>query len=398
MTRSIYCMLALAALAGVARADEFPSDAAPAARVASREAYATAGDQRLRVAAIEVRSEATVNDANVTLRQVCRWSDADENAFEPFADLIVARLGTRGFATITIETLRSTLRDAGLPPSRVNIAGSTSCTVTRSDVTVDEAAALQAWSGQPALNGEPARREIVAAHPEAPAAAAGDGDDLKSKLIADVAQRLKLPVDTLQVDFRPEDRRLLSMGAPFEFTIEPQRHGDLGEVSWLVTVSGAGKPTLKNDVGDGRRVRIVATARAWMDQAVATRALATREEIAAGDIETRRVLADRLPSDAWVTQAQAVGQQAAREVRPGTVLSTKLVAPVELVRPGQLVTILSRRGVVEVKSVARAMQSGTMGQVVKVKNETTGELFSVTMTARQTASLGDPTPTVADAR
>ncbi|RYG63871.1 hypothetical protein EON77_20425, partial [bacterium] len=192
-------ILLVAALAGVARADEFPADAAPAARPAAREAYATTGDQRLRIAAIEVRAEATVNDPNVTLRQVCRWSESDANAFEGFADLIVARLGTRGFATITIETLRSTLRDAGLPPSRVNIVGATSCTVSRSDVAVDEGAALQAWSG------EPARHEIVTA-PSAPEAA--DGEDLKSKLIADVAQRLKLPVDTLQIDFRPEDKRL----------------------------------------------------------------------------------------------------------------------------------------------------------------------------------------------
>lgn len=384
-------MLALvAALAGVARADEFPTDA-PVPSVATRDTTArAAGDGRLRISGIEVRAEASVNDANVTLRQVCRWPEADATAFEPFADLIVARLGTRGFATITIETLRATLRDAGMPPSRVNFAGASTCTITRADVAVDESAALQAWGG------EPARREIVT---KPAAAEVASTDDLKSKLIADVAERLHLPIDTLQVDFKPEDRRILSMAAPFEFGIDAQRYGDLGEVSWLVTISGNGKPVAtKNDIGDGKRVRIVATARAWMDQAVATKAIATRTPIEAGDVESRRVLADHLPSDGYVTEAQAVGQQAARDVRAGTVLSTKLVAPVELVRPGQLVTILSRRGVVEVKSVARAMQAGTAGQSIRVKNETTGELFSVTMTGKQTAALGDATPVVADAR
>jgi flagella basal body P-ring formation protein FlgA len=392
MTR--FLLIALAASSAIVRADEIaeptPNVAANAAR---REARVV--EDRVRIAAIELRNEATVNDASVTLRQICRWPEADEPTFAPYAELIVARLpASQSFATLSLDGIRGTLRDAGLNPARVNFSGAATCTVNRSDVTVDEGAALRAWSG------EAAKPEVVRKDP-APQGPAWDADvaDLKSKLIADVATRLKLPIDSLQVDFRPEDRKLLSMGSPFEFTIETQRLGDLGDVSWLVTVSGDGaKPQAASNVGGGRRVRIAATARAWMEQLVPTRAIATREPIGADDVAVHRVLADRMPNDPWLTKQQVVGQQATRDLRPGITLTGRMVTPVELVRPGQLVTVLSRRGAVEVKSIARAMQAGALGQAVRVKNETTGEIFVVTMTAKQTATMGDGAPSVAEAR
>src|SRR4051794_13061988 len=45
------------------------------------------------VASIEMRGEASVSNGEVTLKQICRWPDADTEAFAAVADLVVLRLG-----------------------------------------------------------------------------------------------------------------------------------------------------------------------------------------------------------------------------------------------------------------------------------------------------------------
>ena len=356
------------------------------------------------VSSIEMRDEATVATGNVTLKQICRWPDADAESFAAVADLIVLRLGDgKAFGTLSIDQLQSMLRDAGVNPSMVNFSGAATCTVSRSDVKLDEGEALRAWVGTTdvamAVIGqqasEPDRPRSESSGPgtdhlsTSTASASKNTGDLRARLIEDAATRLALSVDTLQVDFRADDRKLLGLAAPFEFTIEPQRYGDLGDTSWLVTITANEK---------SQRVRIVGTVRAWSEQLVLTKPLNLRQTISEADFEVKRVLAEKLGRDALATKDQAIGQQASRELRVGTVLTGKMLAPVEFARAGQLVTVLMRRGGVEVKSVATALQNGAGGDSIKVKNETTSQVFQVTLTGQQTAVLGasDPVASVAE--
>jgi flagella basal body P-ring formation protein FlgA len=355
------------------------------------------------VASIEMRDEATVATGDVTLKQICRWPDADAEAFAAVADLVVLRLGDgKAFGTLSIDQLQGTLRDAGVNPSMVNFSGAATCTVSRTDVKLDEGDALRAWVGmtdvamtvigqqaEQASKPEPAGVRPESSGTENLASAPKNTGDLRARLIEDAATRLNLPVDTLQVDFRAEDRKLLGLAAPFEFAIEPQRYGDLGDTSWLVTITANEK---------SQRVRIVGTVRAWSEQLVLTRPLNLRQTISEADFEVKRVLAEKLSRDPLATKDQAIGQQAARELRVGTILTGKMLAPVEFARAGQLVTVLMRRGGVEVKSVATALQNGAGGDSIKVKNETTNQVFQVTLTGQQTAVLGasDPVASVAE--
>ena len=356
------------------------------------------------VSSIEMRDEATVATGDVTLKQICRWPDADAESFAAVADLIVLRLGDgKAFGTLSIDQLQSMLRDAGVNPSMVNFSGAATCTVSRSDVKLDEGEALRAWVGTTdvamAVIGqqasEPDRPRSESSGPgtdhlsTSTASASKNTGDLRARLIEDAATRLALSVDTLQVDFRADDRKLLGLAAPFEFTIEPQRYGDLGDTSWLVTITANEK---------SQRVRIVGTVRAWSEQLVLTKPLNLRQTISEADFEVKRVLAEKLGRDALATKDQAIGQQASRELRVGTVLTGKMLAPVEFARAGQLVTVLMRRGGVEVKSVATALQNGAGGDSIKVKNETTSQVFQVTLTGQQTAVLGasDPVASVAE--
>ena len=55
--------------------------------------------------------------------------------------------------------------------------------------------------------------------------------------------------------------------------------------------------------------------------------------------------------------------------------------------PGQFVTITITSGSVRVKTVARAMDAGTFGQTIRVKNEATKDIYEVTLTGPQTAEM-----------
>src|SRR5947209_900511 len=63
---------------------------------------------------LELRGDATIVGSEVKLRQICRWSDLDRQAFSPIADLVVTRINPGSpFRAVSIEEIRSLLRDAG---------------------------------------------------------------------------------------------------------------------------------------------------------------------------------------------------------------------------------------------------------------------------------------------
>jgi flagella basal body P-ring formation protein FlgA len=78
---------------------------------------------------------------------------------------------------------------------------------------------------------------------------------------------------------------------------------------------------------------------------------------------------------------------AGRELKSGTVLTARLIDPTILVKTGQLVSITLTQGAIQAKSVAKAMEQGTLGQTIRVKNEITNNVFDVVVTGPQTAKL-----------
>lgn len=342
-------------------------------------------------ATLELRGEATVIGSEVTLRQVARWSKQDDAVFAPLAELVILRLDAREpFRSISHAELRAILRDAGVNLASIHFAGPLSCSVGRSDVRFEEGQALRAWvdARESATPGSRSDEAIGGDHRSAsaePLAATVVGPEaspykpLRQLLVDDLAERLKLPVESLQVTFRAEDEPTLRLSGPhFRFDITPHRVGNLGPVAWNVTVIA----------GDGnRRLTIPARAQAWQQQVVVTRAVAPRQVIRDEDVVERRTLVDSLPGDPLLTRAQAVGQQAARELKPGTVLTTRLVEAMPLVKSGQLVTVVASQGAVRVRTVARALDNGAYGQAIRVRNEATRDIVRVTVTGPQEATV-----------
>lgn len=351
-------------------------------------------------ATLELRSEATVVGSEVTLRQVCRWSDRDKSFFDPIGDLVLVRLGSQApFKAISLPEVRGLLRDAGVNAAAINFAGAASCTVSRSDVQYNEKVGLQQWiEAKEAVQAKNAQAGTIAAAPATtPATSPAEREasiSLRTALIADLANRMNLAPELLQVSFKSQDDKVLNISEPlFKYSIEANRAKSLGNVSWTVTISSgteAGAPV--------RKVIVQAEAKAWQEQVVTAKPMAFKQVITKEDLVSRRTLVDQIGDEPLMTLDQVVGQQTSRDLKPGVVLTGKMIDPVQLVKNGQFISVMLEQGSVKIKTVARAMESGGKGQTIRVKNEMTKEVFQVILTGPGEASMNLSAPVSASAQ
>lgn len=342
--------------------------------------------------------EARLSGGEVRLRQIARWSDADAS-LDALGELVVLHLepGQR-HVVFSLDLLRQKLRGAGVNMGRMRLAGPMQCTVYRSDVPDDEAARLARWarggSDEPATR--PARdgaiRPVALAgmdvdiRPAADGAVAAAADlpaelSLGELLIADLVNRTGLQRSRLQVDFDHSRHRLTGLSTrAFTFSFRSTRSRDIGAVAWEVDIVGPGQQR--------ESVEIRATVQMWQTQVVAVRALNSGQIIQASDVQERDVLVDKVSADVPLSLAQVVDAQSQRDVRPGMVLTASMVRAVPLARPGQLVTVVLRQGGVKLTTVARAMDSGGYGQSIRVRHESTQQIYEVVLTGPQQATMG----------
>jgi len=358
---------------------------------------------------LEMRGEASIYGGEVRLKQVCRWSEADAAMFVPVADLVVLRMDDQtAFKPITLDELRTILRGSGVNLGSVRFAGPTLCNVRRSDAQVSDASlTIEQWVASRhgvtladaapvagprhelampvalAVTAEPVvASAAIPATPAAPPVNVPPVRSLRSLLLNDLSIRVGIPVDQLQVNFNPSNDNLLNLSEPqFGFNMEARRVRNLGEVEWEVTV-------VSN--GSSRKAPILATARAWQTQVIVDRPLSFHQLIRPVDVSERKTLIDRVSDEPVLTLAECVGQQAARDLKPETVLTARMVDPVPLAKPGQLITVNANQGTIHIRTVARALEGGSFGQTIRVKNDSTNDNYDVVLTGPQEGLIGTP--------
>jgi flagella basal body P-ring formation protein FlgA len=184
----------------------------------------------------------------------------------------------------------------------------------------------------------------------------------------------------LQITFNPADDKVINLVEPqFKFNIDAVRVRDLGSVEWQVLVVA----------GDAQKsVDITATARQWQNQLIVAKTVAAHQIIRDSDIIEHRALVDHLADDPLLTKPQSVGQEADRDLKPGTILTARLVDAVPLCKSDDLITVTVRRGNVELKTIARAVESGGYGQSVRVRDQQTNDIYDVVLTGPQEGRMG----------
>lgn len=100
----------------------------------------------------------------------------------------------------------------------------------------------------------------------------------------------------------------------------------------------------------------------------AARALSARTIVGMGDVE--RVTADvgRMPLQVLPAEGAIVGARVLRPIAAGKPIVASMVAPTPLVHSGDEVRTIVRVGTLEVRGMAIAAQTGTLGEKIRVVN------------------------------
>lgn len=116
----------------------------------------------------------------------------------------------------------------------------------------------------------------------------------------------------------------------------------------------------------GRVYQVVARVRVIAGRAVATRAIPRGQQVSAEDVEWSEGPLDGQLLQPLPSLDAVLASQTRRAVAPGEVLTNIVLAEPVAVRAGEEVALTVRSGAMEVRGVARAVSSGSIGDVIRV--------------------------------
>ena len=372
------------------------------------------------IVTVVMRDDAKVTGGAVRLGDVCRLlSEGDAPKAgdgRAVGDLVLAyRDPDAAAVTVGIEQVIRLLGDNGVGAARVRFQGPIRCQVAfagdapakaNASAAVSQEVGLLEWAGEPVpeqlapaaeQNAAPAEQNAPPADAFTDAAPASPRDEggvkwgendwspagtngplpLAELLRRDLADRLNLPADGVQLRFRDPSAAYLDATGVAASQVRPTRAADLGPVAWVVTL-------------DGRSVDVAADATAEVTRLSVAQPVGRGQIIRAADVVSQPATIRRT-GDRGLTLAEVVGQEAARTLDVGDVLTGNSLAPRMLVRRGQYVSVTLVQNGLELRTLDRALDDGGYGQTVKVKNDTTGEILHVVVTGPQTGTLVDVT-------
>jgi len=114
---------------------------------------------------------------------------------------------------------------------------------------------------------------------------------------------------------------------------------------------------------------------------ILNRGVAAGETLSAADITTGQRDAARIAGAALADPAAAVGRVARRTLSAGSLLSANDLVAQRLVRRGDSVALVSRRGGVEVRVAGRAMADAGENERVSVENLSSRKIVQGTVAA-----------------
>ena len=113
----------------------------------------------------------------------------------------------------------------------------------------------------------------------------------------------------------------------------------------------------------------------YAEAIVAARPIARQQVIGPSDLQLQRTEVSKLPLGYLDDPTAAIGFEAQRALNPGQVLSGSNVAPRQLIKRGQQVTILSARPGLQVQMKGEAMEDGALGQRIRVRNRSSKRII-----------------------
>lgn len=138
-----------------------------------------------------------------------------------------------------------------------------------------------------------------------------------------------------------------------------------GVQSFLVAVDSAGR--------EATRLWLRAEIKTFDDVVVTSFRLGIRELVKAQDVRLERRDISSLSVRPFVQIDDVVGQQAVRAIEVNEILTQKSVDRPKLVRRGSSITLVYETGSLRVEAPGTAEESGKAGDMIQVKNPTSGK-------------------------
>jgi flagella basal body P-ring formation protein FlgA len=333
---------------------------------------------------VQMRERAVVTGPRIALADVCRlaWTGLEVPAGDggPIGEsLLMEAPAGRATLEVGIDQVLRVLGEAGVSAADIRLEGAVRCVVTIAEDPKSDEAGLLEWAG---VAGAPATRPATRPSPVAalsePAEVdfVGPAGSLGEVLKLDLASRLELPAGAIQLAMAPDDARFALRTDVAASHVRPLKVDDLGPVAWAVTI-------------DGVETELHAQAAAMVTRAVAAGPLGTGHVIREQDLSEQRVRIARLEERGMAVE-EAIGQQTVGPWKEGEALTARRLVPWMLVREGEFVTVHLVRNGIEISVLARALEKGAYGQVIRATSEVTGQEMLIRLTAPQVGRMVEP--------
>lgn len=149
--------------------------------------------------------------------------------------------------------------------------------------------------------------------------------------------------------------------------LKPAKGITPGPVSFLVAADGAGK--------EQARLWVKAEIRVFDEVVVSSAPLARHETIQNRDIRLERRDVSSIAGRPFTRLEEVAGLQAARAIDVNEILTQKALERPTLMRRGSAVTLVYETGALRVEAPGLAVEGGKAGDVIQVKNPTSGKLL-----------------------
>ena len=116
------------------------------------------------------------------------------------------------------------------------------------------------------------------------------------------------------------------------------------------------------------------TVERYAEVVVASRSLGRQQTLSGSDLRLERIQTSRHAGSYFEDPREVIGQQTRRHIRAGQILGTQHITEREVVARGQRVTILAGTGSISIRMHGEALEGGTLGERIRVRNASSGRV------------------------
>lgn len=314
---------------------------------------------------------AVVVSDTIRLSDLCELKGFDNETEKRILSLIVADPPQPGGSRyVHIEMIRSILATGGVNMAMVTMRGATQCAVTRPVNTVPPVPQAvrrasyttgHAYQSQThSLNRKKNQPIVTPGHKPVQSQRSRQDATLRNAVIEFFNRELERYQGRAEVVFDHTSVQVLDLSGPaYTFQIRRRQKLPLGLIPLEVDVVTKGRTV--------QTIPLMVKVTMIRSCLVARRAINQGATIQSSDVELRPLTFNKIDHLGINDYSVAIGQRAKKFKPAGSVIQRSDIEEVPLVVRGQLVSLTSVSGSVQVVTTARAAANGLLGEIVKIR-------------------------------